>query len=1019
MLPIVLHAALAEYDKCDRPAGKWAGFDQGIGRTYGQAVVFTNNHVYVGGYGAGEISFGSSTETGDYHDHLGTKTGPNAHDTHLDVTIHHDTASVAALGGSNNANALSSQLGQDSFIYKMDATTGKPSSLYAMDTMPIDGNLYGNGTNGGWGGWSYLRGLDSFDLAGEADVVAAVGMVRGRITFPGTPDQELTNGKNGCYDPWVAKINAATNQVVWATKEKIEIPAPADPEEDCQSAYPGSVVTTAAGHVITSTYSRLPGRKYTGQFTKFNGATGAFVWQKDFGLDLYGSAKMSSAGGEKVIYTGDFKGNNSDVFAPLTSTSCEGGDSKSAAIACFDVSATDAPVADWVVTMCGEASATFVQGDYVYAVGELDNDASSILAHAPSSTAAKCTMTGEHGGYLVKLQKSDGKCVWAKDVPDFSRVVADTNSVWGLKSTSNAVTFDATHTISKKLNRDLIMGKFSASDGTGHWGAAMGGAGSDYAYDMTITPHGPLAVGYSESESTTVGDVTVNNLQQDVENGQRALFVIQLSSTDKKPSCIDQCPSGNINDATIKAGNCYVDDVCIANGAFSPVRTCFRCDSATAQQDLTGPITDNHCYIGDACRARGEGAPTYARYGSNSVCETCDPDKDPDAWSLASGYFHDRDTADQRSSGANNYGIYFAGRANGCQLLPDMPTPSTPSAGLTAANAIGGMFTVAAIGTRTTSAISAVNSAAKGNQGAEIAWGWYHGDSTKCAKDAGKDVCKHTPSELSDTIAPDFETNLYYGHSVARVKVQQALAILQSDLATPSADRSIDDIKKDIVAHMLIPHYQGAIKAAHQMDEGTAIEDTDGAEHWNVIDAAVGSFAASDRAQLAAMFATDASGKLNFCTVQTLLLRNLPGSSKLQYGSKDCIMEGCKEIGTHAPDDGDVQHVTAKDIGVLKASLQADGTKKDCSSAGALAMPPPSPPPAKKLVQGPSEANTESSSESSSGLTDGEIAGVAIGAAIGGIVLLGIVGLILRSLIVKDAKPVFTCLEKGDAIKPS
>jgi len=257
---------------------------------------------------------------------------------------------------------------------------------------------------------------------------------------------------------------------------------------------------------------------------------------------------------------------------------------------------------------------------------------------------------------------------------------------------------------------------------------------------------------------------------------------------------------------------------------------------------------------------------------------------------------------------------------------------------------------------------------------------------------------------------------LYYGHSVARVKVQQALAILQSDLATPSADRSIDDIKKDIVAHMLIPHYQGAIKAAHQMDEGTAIKDTDGGEHWKVIDAAVGSFAASDRAQLAAMFATDASGKMNFCTVQTLLLRNLPGSSNLQYGSKDCIKELCKEIGTHTPNDDDVQHVTAKDIGVLKASLQADGTAKDCSAAGALAMPPPSPPPAKKQVQGPSEANTESSD---SGLTDGEIAGVAIGAAIGGIVLLGIVALILRSLIVKDAKPVFTCLEKAPTGPPA
>merc|ERR1712166_1250655 len=125
-----------------------------------------------------------------------------------------------------------------------------------------------------------------------------------------------------------------------------------------------------------------------------------------------------------------------------------------------------------------------------------------------------------------------------------------------------------------------------------------------------------------------------------------------------------------------------------------------------------------------------------------------------------------------------------------------MPTPSAPMAGLTAANANPTVGTVAAIGARTTSAISAVNGAAKGNQGAETAWGWYHADSTKCAKEG--DVCKHTPSAVSDALAKEFETSLYYGHSVARVKVQQALSILQSDLATPSATR-------DIVAHMLIP----------------------------------------------------------------------------------------------------------------------------------------------------------------------------------------------------------------------
>merc|ERR1712028_287518 len=63
---------------------------------------------------------------------------------------------------------------------------------------------------------------------------------------------------------------------------------------------------------------------------------------------------------------------------------------------------------------------------------------------------------------------------------------------------------------------------------------------------------------------------------------------------------------------------------------------------------------------------------------------------------------------------------------------------------------------------------------------------------------------------------------------------------------------------------------------------------------------------------------------------------------------------------------------------------------------------------------------TEAQQESSdSTLSDGEVAGVAIGAAVGGIVLLGAVGLILRSLMFKEAKPVFTCLEKAPAKSPA
>ena len=68
----------------------------------------------------------------------------------------------------------------------------------------------------------------------------------------------------------------------------------------------------------------------------------------------------------------------------------------------------------------------------------------------------------------------------------------------------------------------------------------------------------------------------------------------------------------------------------------------------------------------------------------------------------------------------------------------------------------------------------------------------------------------------------------------------------------------------------------------------------------------------------------------------------------------------------------------------------------------------------------PTMKTVELQQESSdSGLTGGEVAGIAIGATVGGVVLLVLVGLILRSLLFKDAKPVFTCLEKSTAEKKS
>ena len=552
----------------------------------------------------GALSFGSRHADGKYHDHMGTK---QVHDTLSEVTIHHETETIVGTGQSagDNLNKLTSQLGQDSIIYKM-TDAGVPVSVYAMDTMPSDGNINGTGENGNWGGWSYIAGLDNFDLAGETDQVAAIGMIRGSIKFPktgGTPE-ELKNVKNGKYDSWVAKIDmAGSGSVVWATMEGIDIPKEGD---SAYSGYPVSVVTTALGHVIATTRYWID-RKYSGRLTKFNGLNGALVWSKDFGTDTFFQryGKMS-VDGETAYMTGLFKGKDSTAFAPLTTTSCEDGESVSVAVAAFDVSPSDAPVASWVTVIgCGNRDGgSFVEGNYLYFSGNLASE--TTLTPADGVAADTCKMTGALGGFLVKLNKADGKCVWAKDMAATTRIVANADSVWTAIGSSSAFTFDADHVVNP-ADGDFVVGKFRASDGVGLWGDLVGGGGYDRFYDMAMTPQGPVAVGYSDSAAIGLGAVTANNLQQtdfDEDRRKSAMFVILISKTDTLPSCITACPSGELSGATIHPNNCYIEGKCLAHDAPSPRLPCFMCDANTDQRALPAlPVLTNHCYILPAAMA--------------------------------------------------------------------------------------------------------------------------------------------------------------------------------------------------------------------------------------------------------------------------------------------------------------------------------------------------------------------------------------------------------------------------------
>ena len=276
-----------------------------------------------------------------------------------------------------------------------------------------------------------------------------------------------------------------------------------------------------------------------------------------------------------------------------------------------------------------------------------------------------------------------------------------------------------------------------------------------------------------------------------------------------------------------------------------------------------------------------------------------------------------------------------------------------------------------------TSAVEAIEGAAKNNQGAEIAAAWYRANPDTCVGAVSacleeevvagacvqSEVCAGTPAAHADAMSNQFGTSLYYGHANARVKVMQKLAMLKNDLATGdlvTGTTTVADIKNDVIAHMLVPMYQGAIQAADMMDTTAtaAIGLADYAAYWAIIKDKV-AFDANDKAHLDALAATsspDDLGTNNFCIVKTLLHRNLPDASKLQYihdwvpcpnglPAKDC--PGASTTA-RATDVTGVRDLNATLVGVAVDLTEADlGLLKEFNCSDAVPPPsaPPTPPP--------------------------------------------------------------------------
>ena len=510
----------------------------------------------------GNLSFTTNTAYDTYSDHAGQTA---THDTHPDVTIHRFT------GVANHWN----RAGMDLTITKL-SEAGVPSShIFAADLVPHEGS------DRTYGWMSAVAGF-----AGVADHIAADGNHVGDLHVPTTASSVTflnTKFDGWNYSAFVAKVDMSTGKAAWATNTALQ--------SDAGRFYARDVATTASGHVIVTGDARTE-RSYTGMMAKYDGTTGADLW-----VEIFDELSMKSIEivDEIAYVSGTFKGAAVTKYGGSL-TSCESGKGNSAFAASFDVSGAAGPVAKWMKLIgCGKGVVVKVLGDFLYLGGELE-DVSGVasdvslftLTPATGVVAATCILTsGDMEGYLAKLNKNGG-CLWAKSTAKQSALATDGTHVWTAVDEDEAMKFSTTLTMSPGADDDQIFGaKYDATDGAGLWVDRFGGTGDSRVSDMIITPTGPVVIGYTQSELVAVGDVTAKNLQHakakagmtaaeaaaSPQAGAQALLLVKLSLTDKAPSCITSCPSGTIDTNTVVAsGFRYANNVCLANGDFSPRR---------------------------------------------------------------------------------------------------------------------------------------------------------------------------------------------------------------------------------------------------------------------------------------------------------------------------------------------------------------------------------------------------------------------------------------------------------------
>ena len=446
---------------------------QGNGRSNAYAVTSIGSQVFVAGHAYGNLTFTSNHASNGAHGEI---------DDHTSVGVAHATGTFV---GGQYEDAASSQNSMDGIIYKISAA-GVPEAVYAMDTTTSDGVFNSSSENGRHLGYNYMYGIDAFP---DGQHLVGIGNFRGRLACPigSAGETVLMNRKSGDYDGWAVKVDGNTMQGVWAV-------APA--QTAAGRSYFRNAKVSAAGDVIISGDRRPAGsRTYQGRLLKLNGADGSVVWTNDAYAGAYYFYALEVIG-EAPFVGGIVRGTDIDPFDTGNITSEDG--------AGFVTKVNGADGTHVWTKMIGQrvrSIAASPDGAHVYVYAE------SEVAWSEGS----CSLSGAYGGALVKLSATDGACVWAKDIGELLKVVADASFVYGIGYDDEPVAFGMGLTLqSRGPEYDGWLLKWSAADGVGQWGMSIGGSGDDYIYDVALSSSGGiLLAGRTTSDAIDLAGVTI------------------------------------------------------------------------------------------------------------------------------------------------------------------------------------------------------------------------------------------------------------------------------------------------------------------------------------------------------------------------------------------------------------------------------------------------------------------------------------------------------------------------------